>query len=302
MYFIEKLKIHNSLLGRTFYKVNEEPTRMINSVLDIATSDPKFNLGVVSTYARLHKLYQSESEESLVDKLIHSLQEQRDMLSDSELKECYYSIFNFQVRKANSGDHQALLQIVELFKAMTATGGTGSDNELNPWIFKNVVLAGLRTQQFDWVLHTLQVSEPQLPEDYKQNALAFNYAQVHFYRRDFGRVLEYLQQVEYQDPAYALNSRNLLVAVYYEIGQIEPLYSTVNSFRTYLKRQTQLSDRIRTGYRDLLNVTLKLAKAQPQDAKALAQIRTFLEETPTTISRQWLQAKLEELQAGKRAW
>ena len=192
--------------------------------------------------------------------------------------------------------------MVELYEYVLEEEIYTGSGELSPWSFKNALLAALRLGRYDWALNTLENYSHRLPKEYRDNALAFNYAQVYFYKQDFGLVLKHLQQVEYQDPAYALNSRNLLVAVHYELGQIEPLYSAINSFRTYLKRQRTLSNTVKAGYRALLSVTLRLAKIGNGSSRELDKVAAFLEANPSTVSRQWLQAKLDELRAGERSW
>ena len=148
----------------------------------------------------------------------------------------------------------------------------------------------------------LETHAERLPDDYRRNALDFNYAQVHFYRKEYDKVLERLQAVEYQDPAYALNSRNLLIAVYYELGQLGPLGSAIDSFRAYLKRRQGLSDSLRQAYRNLLNATLRLSKATKRDTRAHEKIEQYLLDHPHTASLQWLSDKLAELREGRRNW
>ncbi len=301
-YIIEKLRLYCSVLGRRFYLQTDYELRLIDEIVAVVESQELLTDPAIEIYTRLVYTYTKPDDANNAEKLAAVLEEHLEIFQPDELVDIYYGIVNYYVRRANKGDEASLYKIVEVYRQIIHLDVRNAQGQLSPWTFKNALLAGLRTEQYDWALTTLEQHSHRLPEDYRENALAFNYAQVYFYKKQYGKVLEYLQQVEYQDPAYALNSRGLLVAVYYELGQIEPLYSTINSFRTYLKRQTQLSTKVRTGYRDLLKVAQRLAKALPSESSKQAKIQQFLDENPSTVSRQWLQTKLDELAAGKRGW
>ena len=301
-YIIEKLRIYCSVLGRLFYLDDSYELRLMPEVIQEARVLAEQDLPAVRIYLRIIDSHlEPDNYDNYValkaDIIIHG-----DLFEPDELVDIYYGAVGFLVRRSNAGDRDSLTEIVDLYDRLLSQGVVNAQNELSPWTFKNAILASLRTGQTEWALECLEKYSHRLPQDYRENALAFNYAQVYFYRKDFGKVLEYLQKVEYEDPAYALNSRNLLVAVYYEMGQIESLYSATNSFRTYLKRQKQLSSKLKSAYRNLLTSTLNLAKATSSDTKRLAKIQTFLEDNPSTGSRQWLLDKLEELKAGQRKW
>ncbi|MFK8055602.1 MAG: tetratricopeptide repeat protein [Saprospiraceae bacterium] len=301
-YIIEKLRLHCSVLVRSFYLEGDYSLRLISEIIKEVETSVLREYPVVDIYFRLIQTYTKPEDKSNYETLVGLVKSSHILFDPDELEDLYRGLLNYLNRGINRGDSKALYRVVELYDYMLVNEVFNAQGELSPWAFRNGILAGLRTEQFDWVSNTLKIFNDKLPADYRDNAVSFNYAQLYFYQKEYGRVLEYLQDVEYQDPAYSLNSRNLLVAVYYELGQIEPLYSTIHSFRTYLKRQKQLSEKVRTGYRDLLKVTQRLAKVMHGDSKKLAAIESFLDENPSTVSRQWLTTKLEELKAGKRPW
>ena len=301
-YISEKLRLHNSVLGRNFYLDGGYSLRLVDEIIEHVEKENLFHVPAIEIYYRLANTYKNPDDQENFELLFKRIKESHDLFSPDELEEVYRGVLNFFVRGANSGKTEALISLVDIYKYMLEREVFNSVGELSPWAFKNAILAGLRTEQFDWVLNTLENYSEKLPKDYKENALAFNYAQVYFYRKEFGKVLEYLQQVEYQDPTYALNSRNLLVAVYYELGQLDSLDSTINAFRTYLKRQKNLSEKLKRYYRDLLKITYKLASLTSKDIEKIKKIETYLQENTSVASIQWLISKVEELKAGNRKW
>lgn len=301
-YIIEKLRLHCSVLVRNFYLSDDYSLRLISELIAEVEGSSLLDVPAVQIYYRLIKTYDESQDEDNFTVLTELIKQSHDLFEPDELEDLYRGLLNFLARQINIGVPNSLEKLVNLYDFMLNNSVFNSQGELSPWAFRNAILVGLRIGKFDWVQMVLQKYADRLPKDYRDNAISFNYAQLYFYKKEFGEVLKHLQQVEYQDPAYALNARGLLVAVYYELGQIDPLYSTIHSFRTYLKRQKQLSEKVRNGYRDLLKVTQRLAKVTNRDSKKIAAIENFLEENPSTVSRQWLTTKLEELKAGKRPW
>jgi len=301
-YIIEKLRLHCSVLVRSFYLEGEYTLRLISEIISEVENSTLRDYPAVDIYFRLIQTYAKPEDKVNYETLVNLVKNSHMFFDPDELEDLYRGLLNYLNRRVNKGESESLFKVVELYEYMLENQVFNAQGELSPWAFRNGILAGLRTEQFDWVLKILEEYSFRLPEDYRDNAVSFNYAQLYFYKKEFGMVLKHLQQVEYQDPTYSLNSRNLLVAVYYELGQIEPLYSTIHSFRTYLKRQKKLSEKLRTAYRDLLKMTQRLAKLTKRDSKKIAVLEAFLEENPSTASRQWLTTKLDELKDGKRPW
>jgi len=99
-----------------------------------------------------------------------------------------------------------------------------NEGELSPWVFKNIVLSGLRLGEYDWTEKFIKDYKERLPDESKNNAVTFNLAQLYFFKKDHDKVIRLLHQVEYEDPAYNLNSKIMLIATYYETDELEPLY------------------------------------------------------------------------------
>ena len=69
----------------------------------------------------------------------------------------------------------------------------------------------------------------------------FNLARVSWYKKKYDDVLSYLNQVLYNDVWYNLNARTLLLAAYYELDEILPLESLLQSFNAWVRREKALT-------------------------------------------------------------
>ena len=105
-----------------------------------------------------------------------------------------------------------------------------------------------------------------------------------------------LNQVEYEDLSYNLDSKSMLLATYYETDEIEPLYHLFESFRVYLNRNKKIPQNRKKRYLNLIKFTKKLTKVMPGDKKAMEKLKTEIAETQGIINLKWLKEKIAELE------
>lgn len=210
--------------------------------------------------------------------------------------EFYSAAQNYCVTKLNQGNQKFVKEVVDLYKDMMNKKLLVIEGELSPWIFRNAVVLGLRLGETDWVEEFINVHKNYLPEAMRENAVTFNLAQVYFYQKRYDKVKVLLQEVEFEDYSYNLVSKSMLLAIYYETDEIEPLYSLFESFRTYLNRQKELTQARRQNYANLIKFTKKLTKIVPSDKKAIQKLKQELESTKNVASHAWLMEKIAELE------
>jgi len=97
-------------------------------------------------------------------------------------------------------------------------------------------------------------------------------------------------QVEYDDVFYGIDSRKLLLQTYYEINEIEPMYSLMDSFRTLLKRNKTISDTHLNNNLNLIRFIGKLLAAKNQTPK-LKKLKVEIAKTPSVAEKRWLLEK-----------
>ena len=163
--------------------------------------------------------------------------------------------------------------------------------------FKNIVVIALRVGKYDWTENFIHTNKQRLPKASRENAVTFNLARLHYYKKDYEKVISLLQEVEYEDIVYILSSKSLLIATYYENNEIEALYSLLESFRVYLNRRKDIPDIWKRSRRNLIKFTKKLIRIVPGDNKAIEKIKEEIENTADGIADvKWLKEKISELE------
>jgi hypothetical protein len=121
-------------------------------------------------------------------------------------------------------------------------------------------------------------------------------ARLHHYREEYQKVIPLLNEVEFTDFSYSLGAKALLLATYYELGEIEVLHSFLDSFQVYLNRHKKsLPESRRQNYLNLVKYVRKLSNIVPGDAETIEKLETEIEQQARIADRSWLIEKIKQL-------
>ena len=106
-----------------------------------------------------------------------------------------------------------------------------------------------------------------------------------------------MNQIEFTDIHYALGAKGVLLRIYYETNETEPLYSLLSSFHLYLIRNTLISQNTRDAYLNFVRLTKQLLKQH--DASSNSRLQQQIRSTAALTARSWLLQQAQKL-AGAR--
>jgi hypothetical protein len=146
------------------------------------------------------------------------------------------------------------------------------------------------------VQYFIETYANKVPEEQRGNTVAYNLAQLNFYRGNFKGVLSLLQEVEYDDLTYILGAKSMLMATYYELDELEPLYSLLDSFKVYLSRkQNIIPQDFRILYTNLIKFIKQLISIRQGETDRIDKFITDVRKAGSVASANWLLEKAEEL-------
>ena len=293
----EKLKIHCLMLSRQREVSQDYNTGLIEEIISHITANKKLlEIPPIAIYFRIYYTYLNPEDEDNYFSLKLLLSEYSQIFPKKEASNIYTFALNYCSRKINRGNQVFLREYFELYNQLLLKEIIFENGELAPWHFKNIILVGLRLGEFDWTESFINNYNKKLPETFRENAVTYNMAQLYFYQKKYDNVIRLLNQVEYEDLAYNLNSKLILIAVYYETDEIEPLYHLFESFRVYLNRKKSIPPERKRRYLNLIKFTKKLTKLMPGDKKSMEKLKTEIAETKGIINLKWLKEKITELE------
>ncbi len=267
---------------------------LIAEIMDFIQENKPNQVPIVAIYHQIALTLLKGEEAEHYYELKRLLEENSHLFSAEEAMEMYGYALNYCIRKINSST-EYLTEVFELYQATLKKEVILNDGQLNHQHFKNVIAIGLRLKQFDWVMYFIEVYQDKLPEKVRDNAYRYNMAQVYFSKKEWDKVIELLQQVEYDLVFYKLDSKALLLKTYYEQGEWMVLESLIDSFQILLRRNKEVSKQQRNTYLNLVKFVKRLSRLMPNDVVRIKALRQKIETTHPVGDKGWLLEKLEEL-------
>ncbi len=296
-YFSEKLRIVCEVLSRQNLSSYDYKISLIDEIVNYVHA-PEFEpVPPVLVYYQIYLLYTEPENEEHYYKLMTLLDEYSTFFPEEIVKdELYMSAQNYCIKKINQGNQNFLKELFFLYQTLLKKEVIIANGEITPWYFRNIIVVALRLGNYDWAEDFINSHSQYLPDSLRDNSVSFNLAQIYFYQKKYEKVIEQLQNVEYDDFSYNLVSKSILIATYYETDEIEPLYSLLDSFQTYLNRQKDIPISRKKSYLSLIRYTRRLSKILPNDTKGIEKLKLDIENDKETASKAWLLEKIAELE------
>lgn len=295
-YFIEKLRSYCALLNRIKVISIEYEIQFIDELLNYVKNNLKGKVAAIDIYFTIALLFQNLDEEQHYFELKNLLNLHINLFPADEKRTLFGYAQNYCIGCINKGKTNYLSELFDLYKQVLAKEIIfEAGKKLSPWDYKNIVVIGLRMKEFAWVKNFIEEHKNYLPENFKQNAYTYNMAKYYFYIKKYTKVVELLQEVEYEDLFYSLDSKVMLLKVYYELNEFNTLNSLIDSFKQLLHRKKEITPNHKANYLNLIKYTQKMASLPGKNKKLLSELKTSILNTPHLADINWLLAKIEEL-------
>ncbi|MEO1516386.1 MAG: hypothetical protein AAFV95_15285 [Bacteroidota bacterium] len=296
-YLAEKLKYYYEMKSRQ--SVATQHNYQISLIDEIANHIGDATYDEIPAVAIYYQVYLTQKDPSDVDhyfKLKDLLGKHGNEFPANEAKEIYTTAINYCINKINKGKQQFLGEFIDINEDYLRKDIL-IEGELSPWKFQNIVTAACRLGRYEWTKEFISKYKEKLPTNYRDNAVSYNIARLYFYQKNYSKVVEMLREVEYEDFSYNLGSKSMLIPTYYELDELEPLYSLLDSFRTYLSRHKEEMPLQRyNNYVNLIGFTRKLIKIIPGDQKAIGKLKGEIDNSSGIMNEEWLRQKIAELE------
>lgn len=297
-YLTEKLKWYSKILVQQTAISHEYKLLFIDEIINHISIHSYQNVPLIKIYYLTHLIQAESQNEEHYHELKNTLSKYWQTMPPTDAKDTYTHLLNYCSKKSNQGIAFFLREYINLTKELLNTDILWADGEMDPWIFRNVILLSLRLGEYDWAEYFLNNYGNKLSSELRKNALSYNLSLIYFYQKKYDKVIPLLQSVEYDDLAYNLSSKSILLAVYFELDADDALISLMDSFKTFLHRHKEISVNQRIQYMNLMKYTKKILKVIPGDIKEIEKIKQEIEEDKKVgiASMKWVYEKLAELE------
>lgn len=215
-------------------------------------------------------------------------EQQSAQLPEEERRTFLLLAVNVCIRRLNTGDERYVREAFDLYRVGLETDALLENGFLSRFAYKNIVALGLRLKEFAWVEEFIQRYEIFLEEKYRVANRNYNLARLYFMQNDYARAMPLLAQVDESDLLLNLDSRVMLLKMYFETGEWDALDALIASFKVLLLRKKKVIGYHQIHYLNTLRYIRKLVRLNLNDKNAVGNFRKEVAENKAVIEKDWL--------------
>lgn len=299
-YIIEKLKSFITLLN--FKKISKIDIEIanINQAIALLPESKRNSVPAIEIYQLLLNISSDPNTHQNYIKLREAIKINKYIFTQKEIKLIYDSTISYIIDKVNQGESKYLGELLDLYSEALETSGYLEDGIISPMTYRNIITIALREGRYNWTEYFINEYSNNLQSKYRDSSVHFGLANLYFYKKEFNKVIEELQQVNYEEVWYNLNSKILLIGAYYELREFDAFHFSCNSFKVFISRERTLSKDRKSIYRNYIKYITKISKLSKKDKKLLANLIGEINEIGGVASKSWLLEKVDELLANNK--
>ena len=294
-YLIEKMRHGTDLLTWSVMYKSDIDFSQFEFTSKLIERSNYLEVPAVNIFYNIFRAFKAENNLKHYFKAKEIMLEHLEDFPFEEQQDIYDSMISYCIGKVNKGDKEFIPEALEMYKTGIETGISLIDGELSPTTFRNIVGVSLRFGYIDDALEFINQKIGLINAKFRNNALNFNLARIYFYKKDHDKVLEYINQVDFDDVWYNINSKAMLIATYYELEEFDPLESLLTSYSAFIRREKSLDEARRQYFLNFVKMVKKLIKIFPVTNEKLDKIKEEVKNTKAIINKNWLYERIELL-------
>ncbi len=296
-YITNKLKHFCDVLGYSKILSSKTELFFFDNFFSVLEDSKYLEVPAVKSYYLTVLMLKSPDEEKYFHQLKTFLNDNSSKFSFEEQNTFYTYLKNYCIgTKINNGRADYYKELFSLYKDTLDKNLIFDKEQLDPNHYKNIITIGLHINEFEWVENFIEDYTDKLPIENQDNDRNYNLAKVYFHQENYNKVIEQLRAVEYKKLDYSLGGKLMLLKTYYELNEVTPLESLIDSFRIYLQRNRHISRDKKQQYLNVLRFTKKLYSTIKSDKEAVRKVKAQIEACKALAAKQWLLDKVREME------
>lgn len=296
-YWYKKIQLGCNMLLRQRIMGTAYDFHFLDEVIHYLSENGRVKEPIIAIFYIIFKMLKEEQADEYFELLKELIIVHQEGLNQEDLGDIYRYAISFCSQKLKQGKINYAEEALNLYLNGINYDIFIEDGYLSPWTYKNIIKLGLGLKRFEWVEEFIEQYNEKLQPDFRQNAMHFNLADLFYYKKDYEQSLLHLNQIKFTDIFYNLGTKLMLLKIYYELDEEEPLLSLLASFSLFLKRNKQISKNTREMY---LNFCTILNRIMRRKKEKIPKIRQTIQESKLLTERRWLMERLKEWERNKK--
>lgn len=277
----------------------DQAMAFLDNMLQEMESMAHLNIPVLQVYRQAYwllKKYQGDNHQDFT-RLSELLNQYEKQIDPQQVKALQTLLRIYAVGQYNRGNDQYLSEAFLLYKKHLEAGYLYYDGNLFPGTVRNVVMLGLRFEEFDWVQNFLEDHKNRITgTQYPMDVYQFNYANLFFTLKQYDKALDLLSG-NYEDLYYKIAARRLEIKAFYEL-ESPLLHPRIEAFKVHIFRiaKNQLPDKHRLANNDFVDILKQILNPGTlKNAQRINKLQQKIETKNVLAEKDWLLEKLELL-------
>jgi hypothetical protein len=286
-YLISRLRFTCELINRQSILSGNYDTRLAGGLMTYLDNYDHEKLPVMAAYYMVLRLLIGRAGADSYQRLSQLLIHNAHALGQEDWRQLFAYAQNYCIRQVRAGEASYLNELLALYRSAVDSGNILENGVLTAGKYKNIASVGLRLAEYGWVEEFIHRYKSMIPEDLRESAFAYNLADLHYHRREYDLALRTLLRVEFTDVFYSLDTRKMILMIYFEQGATEAMLSLISSFRLFLRRNQLISENNRLAYTHFVNLVHAIYRSKGTEPDA-EKLRRQILDTQPLVEEAWL--------------
>lgn len=268
------------------------PPDLLENLLEYLPARPHETQPGVALYHLGQRMLAAPEDGERMENFRQLLENQIHTVPTSEARDLLMLAINHGIQRINAGERAAIRRTLDFYRLGLSQKLLHDERgQLTKYTYNNVLMTFLALEEWDNARDFLEQYRADLPAHERENVYHYNLAVFNFRRGDFDGTLELLRDVTFADPMYNLESRKMLLKIYFEQNALDALESLLDNLLNWLRRHGELGYH-REMYRNLASFVRRLLRLAPSDADGRKRLEKKVLDTPLVAERKWLLEKI----------
>lgn len=290
----EKLRYYCSMLSWKNVVKHDIELLFIDDIVELVKNKKYYNIPTIGIYYQIYLTTIEPEDPEHYYKLKELIQKNLNLFPQQEAKHIFDAALNYCVRKVNKGNKRFNKELLNIYNEGLEKEVLLMNGEITPTSFRNICIIGLRLGDIQWVEDFIKEYSIKINQKYRDNAIKFNKSRVALFKKDYDALIDLLNEVEFDDLVYTLDSKLMLIIAFYELGNKDLAMSSINAFKVFLVRHKNIPDQYKLIFGNFNSYVEKIIKLQFTKNK-LNKLKEDLALEKSVASKNWLNEKIQEL-------
>lgn len=293
-YISEKLRHHCFQISHQAIFTKDYNSNALAEVLQIIDRNPSYlDYPPIAIYYSYYQAITTDIDELSFQQFRNKIETHKEYFTITELADIYLAAINICIRRANKGGQYYINEIFELHKNGIEQGLLFENDELSPFVFKNIMSASLKLGKLDWLEKFIHTYQSRLSLKVRDSIVAYSMALLRFEQKNYSETMRLLATLESEDFLLILGAKTIQLRIYYELKEFDALEALLESMRIYLQRKKKMGYH-KEIYQNVIRLTRKLIALPGHNKEKKMALKLELNNMQPQSMREWFLEQVEE--------